>query len=189
MLLTTPTTTATTTTRTDAIDYGIEPWKVSLIDERARRRGYRRDELPDVRQDLAPVIAAFRFDPAKSNGACERTVLVSIIDNQLAMALRTRARWQRFRCEYGNAVTAMEQSRSERRDVIHETDSDRTYDVTQAMSGLPSVEQAVARALMAGERPFTIAKRVGRTRYEIDRILERIRAHFKVCGLDAWVGG
>jgi DNA-binding NarL/FixJ family response regulator len=160
-----------------------------ITHRRARRRGYRREELPDLRQDLAPTLAAFRFDAAKSNGACERTVLVSIIDRQLAMALRTRARWQRLRAEYSDACASAERQRAERREVAHEIEVDRATDVASALGTLAPVEQTVARALMKGERLSAIAKRLGRTRYDIERLLERIRDHFRVCGVDAWVVG
>lgn len=181
--------TTDTTTRAKGIDYGIDAWKVALIDDRARLRGYRRDELDEVRQELAPTIAAFVFDHAKSNGACERTVLISIIDNQLTMALRTRARWQQFRSEYAAEMTLAERDRTERQDCEHVTESNRRIDVERAINLLWEPDRVIALALAGGESLRDLSKRLNRSRYDLGLAVERIRDHFLACGLDAWVRG
>ncbi len=181
--------TTDTTTRAKGIDYGIDAWKVTLIDSRARLRGYRHDELDEVRQELVPILFAFFFDAAKSNGACERTVLISVIDNQLNMALRTRARYQLLRGEFAADTAKEEQARIERREVAHEVEADRREDVGRALATMWEKDRDIAVALMQGDNLHVITKRTGKTRYELERAVDRIREHFLACGLDAWVRG
>jgi hypothetical protein len=66
-------------------DYGevVEKWKVALILRRAIRMGFRRHDLEDVQQQVVVELLAFTFDPAKSNGASETTVITALIDNTL----------------------------------------------------------------------------------------------------------
>ena len=70
----------------------VEPWKVALLVARAVRMGFAGEDLKDALQDIMPIVVAFKFELAKSNGAKESTALTALIDNQLRMILRKRAR-------------------------------------------------------------------------------------------------
>ncbi len=70
----------------------VEQWKVELNERRARKKGFRPDEVDDVLQDVLPVVVAFRFEPERSNGATETTALVAVIDKRLAHIRRGHAR-------------------------------------------------------------------------------------------------
>ncbi len=62
------------------LDYGgmVEDWKVELIVGRARRMGFREDELGDVQQEVIPDVAAFRYDPSRAEGALEKAALTPV---------------------------------------------------------------------------------------------------------------
>ncbi len=61
----------------------IEKWKVDLIVSRARRLGFRRQDLDDAQQQIVVELLSFEFDPTRSNGATEETAVTALIDHQL----------------------------------------------------------------------------------------------------------
>lgn len=67
-------------------------WKVELIAKRARRMGFRADEIPDIQQQIVVDLLAFQFD--RANGAKESTALQALIDNQLKKICRSTARYR-----------------------------------------------------------------------------------------------
>ena len=73
----------------------IDDWKVELFRMCAKRLGIRRHDLEDVQQEIVLDVLDFRFDAAKSNGACERTALTSLIDRRLMTMLRGKRRYSR----------------------------------------------------------------------------------------------
>ena len=58
-----------------------ESWKVKLALRRARRMGFRDDELDDVIQDLVTSLMDIKYDVDRANGASEKTMLTSVIPN------------------------------------------------------------------------------------------------------------
>ena len=81
---------------------------------RAKRLGIRRHDLEDAQQEIVLDVLDFRFDAAKSNGACERTALTSLIDRRLMTMLRAKRRYaQRVQSlwspEYGRVLSADEE--------------------------------------------------------------------------------
>src|SRR5690606_39268206 len=109
--------------------------------------GFRSDELPEVQQDLAPVIAGFIFDPARSNGACERTVFTSVIDRQLQRLLRNRARYQRAIATVRQEVEQREAGQSELSEAKAITSRDRKEDVQACLARLADEEREICRGL------------------------------------------
>jgi DNA-binding NarL/FixJ family response regulator len=160
----------------ERLDYDgvVEPWKADLIAARARRMGFRQDEIPDVQQQMILDVAAFRFDAAKSNGAKESTALQSLIDNQLKKICRANARYRAHLNRLGREVA----------DACSPPQSDIVHDVRAALAELPEREQFVGRALAEGYTRLEITRRLGCSWHAVDRIVRRIRRSFEDRGLD-----
>ena len=151
----------------------IEPWKVRLIVERAKRFKIPPQQWPDIQQEIILDIMDFRFDPTKSNGAKLSTLLTAIIDNRLKKILRTAARHQ-DRTDYA------------RSEVFEETTPLR-LDVRQALTRLSPREKAVCLRLSRGDSTSQIARALGCGRATVRRLKDSIRDQFAAVGLDGWV--
>jgi len=171
-------------------DYGslVETWKVDLIVDRARRKGFRRDEIEDVQQEIIPAVLDFEYDSSKANGATEATALTALIDKQLTFLQRGRARRRRHEERYrelrgavdGRSAPAPVQPDPERQAAL-------AMDVRQAVAKLTPKEQAVCAALSRDQARSRIAEDLGVSRYQLDRIIDGIRERFEAMGLDAWM--
>ena len=159
-------------------DTMIEPWKTDLVVRRARRMGFRRDELDDVQQELALEVMAFRYDPHKSNGATERTALRALIDNQLKKLVRRRARY-RTHVERSREHVASRGARV--------ADTELAMDVRAAVASLDEEDRVVCRALGLGLTRHEIAQSLRCGWHTVDRIIERVRRRFEEYELDGWV--
>ena len=173
-------------------DYGqlVEAWKVDLILDRARRKGFRQDEMEDVQQDVIQAVMDFRFEPEKSNGATENTALTALIDKQLTFIQRGRARHHKHHERFKELMGVRDGQPVQ--DAMVESQERAialALDVRKAVAKLTPQEQDICAALARGENRFNVAKGLGASRYELDRIIERIREQFQKRGLDAWVRG
>lgn len=159
---------------TDIVDH----WKIDLLRIRARRLGIGAHDIQEAEQEIAPLLATFRFDP--TNGATERTALTRVIDNRLKNVKRRSARYARHIAE----------SRCMKRDEAVDTTARSllAIDVRDAVAGLPDREQTVCRRLLDGESVHEIAKQMGCTWHTIRRLLDGIRERFMAMGLDGWLG-
>lgn len=155
----------------------VEPWKVELIVARAWRMGFRRDELPDVQQQLILEVVGFKYDPARSNGAKESTALQSVVDNHLKKMCRTTARY-RARVDRLRDTPPPE--------AVFEN-HERTVDVRSAVAALSEREREVCRALSEGYSKQEIAKLLRCGWHTVDRLMRRIRAAFEELGLDGYL--
>ena len=153
----------------------VEEWKVDLIAARARRMGFRWDEIPDIQQRIIMEVLAFEFD--ESNGAKESTALQAIIDNNLKKMCRTTAR-------YRSHLERLVHERPLETDFIAE---ECAIDVRLAVAQLPEREQTVCQALAAGCSKHEIAQRLQCGWHTVDRLILRIREHFRDIGLDGYV--
>lgn len=162
------------------LDYGslMEPWKADLIVSRAKRMGFRCDEIEDVQQEIIIDVVRFRYEAAKSNGASEATALTALIDNRLKKFVRTQARY-RARLELLRHEAAPEYEQA-----AHD---ELRIDVETVVASLPEKERRVCRALGSGLSRHEIARTLGCGWHTVDRIVRRIRKRFEECGLDAWV--
>ena len=160
----------------------IDDWIIDLVHHRARMRGFRADEMPDVEQDLAPEIATFTYDPAK--GASRKTALTALIDRRLAMLLRARARRHKRQTVY-YALHVRDESSDDHADA-HRAD-DLAMDLQQAIAGLDARERLVCEALLVGTSRLAIARQLQVGRHEVDCIINRIRDQFTATGLQAWL--
>jgi DNA-binding NarL/FixJ family response regulator len=167
--------------RTTPQPSGFEQWKDDLIRLRARRLGFRGHDLDDARQEVALHVWSFRYQKARSNGACESTALTALVDRQLKALLRRRGRYdrhlERLRCE--QAAAAGRNGHHERVQLI--------IDVREAVARLAPIEQAVCHGLASGHSISRIAGDLGRAWHTIRRIIDGIRTHFETLGLNGWL--
>ncbi len=165
----------------ERLDYDgvVEPWKVALIVARAKRMGFRRDEIHDVQQQMILDVVGFRFDPARSNGAQESTALQALIDNQLKKMCRTTARHR----------ARMDRLSREPIPEVYFPEHERALEVRTAVAALPEREQAVCRALVEGYSKPDIAGKLGCGWHTVDRIVRHIRQRFEENGLDPRICG
>lgn len=157
-------------------DGAIEPWKVTLVQGRAKRFGIPRHEWPDLEQEIVLELMEFRFDAARANGASEATAVTSVIDNRLRMFLR-RTKTHR-RC--AEAVRAGETGPVR----IPEGDGAcAVLDVRGALAALPETEHAICTALSRGDSMRKIAVALGCSRAAVKRMTRAIRCQFERMGL------
>lgn len=161
----------------ERLDYDgvVEPWKVELIVSRAKRLGFRRHDLEDVQQELILDVMSFRYDRAKSNGATETTALTALIDNRLKKLIRSEARYRAHLEQFmKDSERANEPARDDRPAV----------DVWNAVQALTPRERTVCHALARGRSKHAVARMLGCGWHTVDRLVRRIREHFRELGLE-----
>jgi DNA-directed RNA polymerase specialized sigma24 family protein len=156
----------------------IEKWKVDLIVTRAKRMRFRAHQLPDVLQDIVPVLRDFVYDPDRADGATERTALSVVIDNHLKKRRRSEQRYQ----------ARIERLREKTTEPRFDEIDVRAIDVEIAVSALPEWEQTVCRGLARGWSKRRIARELGCSHYTLNRIMAGLREHFRAIGLGGWIG-
>jgi RNA polymerase sigma factor (sigma-70 family) len=156
----------------------VEQWKVDLIVGRAKCMGFRNDEIPDVQQEIILDVLEFQYDPNKSNGAKERTVLQALIDNRLRHIRRTAMREK----------AKVERIKDQVRQTCDNAEQQCALDVQDVVADLTPREQVVCRALAEGRSKHEIAKQMGCGWHTVDRLVRHIRDHFEKIGLDGWIG-
>ena len=164
-------------------DYGpvIEKWKVDLIMARAKRLGFRRQDLEDAQQQIVVELLEFEFDPARSNGATEETAITSLIDHQLLTLRRSRNRYAE-RVSTGSDAISDDESLA---DVCHDHERVVTNaDVATAMSRLSPFAQQICSALGDGLSVNEIAQRLGVGWHTVERQVHAIRECFERLGID-----
>jgi len=159
----------------------VPTWQVELVVRRARRMGFRADELADLQQRIVPHLAAFQFDVARSNGAAPRTALVALVDQQLKAAARASARYRRH-LQRWHQVTPPRQL------VVSADNTALAFDVQQAVTTLPARERAVCDALATGASLADIAAQLHCSWHVVRRLVRNIHARFEALGLGDWVG-
>lgn len=166
----------------------IERWKVDVILDRARKKGFRPDELDDVQQEIVPVLLAFRFDAQKSNGATERTAVTALVDRRLTFIQRGRARQLKNHERYmASRGLVSETPCEEIPDNINPHIAALAFDVRSTVAVLPAREQAVCAALSRGDNHLSIARTMGIKRSAVECMIRHIRRRFQAGELDAWM--
>ncbi len=155
----------------------IEKWKVDLIIHRAKLYGFKPHEIPDALQEAVLVVLDFEYDPNHANGATERTVLTTVIDNRLRKMKRSATRYRMHLERFGQDATEFSPD---------EIDP-RAIDVASAVADLSHREQVVCRGLADGLTRAHIARKLGCSWHTVQRIICRLRRRFKELGLDGWV--
>jgi DNA-directed RNA polymerase specialized sigma24 family protein len=151
----------------------LEDWKVRLIRQRARRRGFRGQDLEDAVQQAAIAVLGFRYDEAKSNGAAESTVLTAIVDHQLFSMRRSQSRrahhlekYASGACDEYEVVPGLELS----------------LDVQQVVDSLPPLARQVCLRLCAGASAGAVARELGTSWHTVKRQAAIIRQRFEAAG-------
>ncbi|MCL2649233.1 MAG: hypothetical protein FWD61_19920 [Phycisphaerales bacterium] len=160
----------------------LPQWKVDLIKRRARRLGFRRDDLDDLQQQIVPHLLSFTFDPANANGASEETALVTLIDNQLITIVRAQSSYRRH-------VKPLNQDDDEETppSAIYHESPDLTLDVQQAMAALSPRERTICTALSEGRPLSEIAQLLQCDWHTVQGNIQNIRAHFQNLDLEGWI--
>ena len=165
----------------------VEDWKVELIGTRAKRLGIRRHDLEDAEQEIILDILEFRFDITKSNGACERTALTSLVDHRLMTMRRTKRRYTQRVEPLPNTDDDWEEEHAPFTEPIPQ--QQLVMDVREAVGGLTAEEQTICKLLADGESITSIARQLGRSWHAANKIVTRLRGPFEYLGLDGWVNG
>ena len=153
----------------------IEPWKLRLISGRARRRGFRGEDLDEVVQRIVIALLDFQFDESRSNGAKEATAVTAIVDRQLAFYWRGESR---YRKHVDQAALKSEPS------IDYRNTFDESLDVQKAIASLPKCAQQVCAALGNGLSIRETAKKLGMSGHTVDRQVRFIRRHLERCGFE-----
>lgn len=157
----------------------LEPWKVELIQQRARAFGIRGHDLEDAQQDIAIELLKFRFAPEDWPGASEAQVLTAVIDRQLAMICRKNKRYRARLEQYAEKYAPSELVPSPAEQL------DLASDVGEAVAGLAPDERAVCAALAEGQTVNEIAKHMNLDWHTIQQRVQKIREHFGKLGISA----
>ena len=155
----------------------IETWKVDLITQRAQALGFRRDELPDVLQEVVLTLLEFQYNPQHAGGASEQTVLTNVIDKQLLKMKRSAKRYQMHVERFGQDATEFSP------DEVNPC----PMDVADAVATLTPKQQAVCQALADGLSTAQIADKWGCGWHTVERIKRRIHQRFEEMGLEGWI--
>lgn len=173
-------------------DYGdlLEQWKVELIRVRARRFGFREDELPDLEQIIVLELLRVEKGPTREATASERTFLTTVIDRQLMHVRRDRARHRR-RMSYGERSLDADPELGEEASLRPRQPDDPgvRLDIAEALAGLSPLERSLCEGLMDGRSQAEIARALGCHRSTVCKQLVKVASKFRRWGLDAYVPG
>jgi len=150
----------------------LERWKVKLALQRARRMGFRDDELDDVIQELVLKLLTVKYDAERADGAKEKTVLTAVIDRQLAKMRRAETRRQ----DWEQEVALSGDESYDNSDLL------RRWDVETVVGMLDERQQRVCDLLSQRHSKSTIARELGCGWHRIDEIIRDIRLKFKQHG-------
>ncbi|MBI5724305.1 MAG: sigma-70 family RNA polymerase sigma factor [Planctomycetes bacterium] len=163
----------------------LEQWKLDLALSRIRFYHFPKDDWDDILHELAVDILKFKFDPQRSNGAKESTVIFAMVDKRLKMMMRTRKRErQRMRQYQVNQTDGTDEDTF----MAVEDSTPMNMDVRNAMETLTPQQQDVIRRLAGGQSVKQIASHLNCGWHTIDRIIAEVRRRFDAMGLRGWVG-
>lgn len=150
----------------------LEGWKVKLALQRARRMGFRDDELDDVIQELVLKLVDVEYDANHANGATERTMLTSVIDRQLCKMRRSAARRQELEEQVAISADA----------TYDDSGVQLRMDVETVLGMVDDEQRRVCDLLSQGCSKSAIAKELGCGWHTVDRIVRDIRRKFEAHG-------
>ena len=164
----------------------IADWKVRLIEARAKRLGFRDDEIPDLQQEIVPQLVEFESEYDETWTASEKTAVKRAIDKHLFKALRKRKRYVR-RANYETAPLEKAAGKScpGMPAIEH---CELRLDLEAAMADLSELERAVCEGLLQGDSKTEIAMRYGCSNAAITKALARLRRKLSARGLDEYLG-
>ena len=178
--------------RTMKNNYGnlLEPWKMDLALKRARKRRFGPDELEDAQQDLIQAMLNFKYEPARSNGATETTVITALIDNRLSLIRRGQTRRRKHEDLYRETRGSFEgKPIPDKVDPIDARAMALEFDMDEVMDRLTTLEQVICIRLSRGDSRLQISIALRLSRYALDRLIKGLREKFEAWGFDSWLGG
>lgn len=166
----------------------IEEWKVGMIVARAKRYGFRDDEIPDLEQMIVPELLNANFNRELRDGATETTFVIAIIDRHLQKVLRDRSRDKR-RVNYEASPLPSAEVITERDFFsLRETERIRLrIDLETIMAGLSPEEKQICAGLIRGETQTEIAGAMGKSKAAVSNAVRRLREKFQKWGLDTYL--
>ena len=153
----------------------LEDWKANLIFRRAKRLGFRPDEIDDAHQAVVMDVMAFEFDEAKSNGATEATALTKLIDNLLTKIIRGKNR-------YRANIERYEKEAPLSYDPVPTMECGA--DVRSVMEALSPRDRQVCEAVGQGHPITDVAEMLGCTWHTVKRAVARVQKRFRDCDLE-----
>lgn len=155
----------------------LEDWKVELISKRAKKKGFRGQDLLDAQQQIVFHLLKHPVDVDQLRTASEATMLAVIVDSQLAMLRRTETRHRR------RVEDSLNQQGPNEALPSMANQCDLSLDVTDAVSELSGIEQTICHELAGGHSVNETATRLGLAWHTIRRHIKRVREHFERVGL------
>ncbi|MBN2292319.1 MAG: hypothetical protein JXM70_07835 [Pirellulales bacterium] len=150
----------------------LENWKIELALKRSKKFGFRDDELDDVIQELVIILMDIEYDEERANGASEKTMLTSVIDQQLCKMRRSDSRRE-----------CLEQSVALSGDETYDnSDLERRSDVEIVVAKMDDQQRRVCELLSQGYSKSVIAEKLDCTWYIIEQIMDDIRTKFEEQG-------
>ena len=134
--------------------------------------GFRDDELDDVIQDIAIGLVDIKYDLDRTNGASEKTMLTTVIDQQLYKMRRSNCR--RVCLEQSVAMCGDE--------TYDNADIERRVDVKAVVGKMDDQQRRVCELLSQGCSKSVIAEKLGCGWEKLERIVSDIRAQFEEQG-------
>ncbi|MGE0609906.1 MAG: ECF-type sigma factor [Pirellulales bacterium] len=154
----------------------LDAGQVALILRRAKRYGWRGQDLDDAVQMVAIALLKFRFDPARSNGASEETAVTKVIDHCLT-ALRRRENRHQARKDRLRQIALPETIDS------GDAQVDAALDVQQVLGDLSSRSQQICDCLRRGLSIRETCQSLGLSWRAVQHELNIIRHRLTACGL------
>lgn len=166
-------------------DSVIDKSKIALINSRARRMGFRRQDMDDIQQQVSMALLQFTFDESRSNGATERTAITAVIDRQLRKIRRTRTR-------HADRLSGSDSLPMDLTDSAAHADFQhirRYNDLSIAIERLGPTAQRICKHLSEGQSINEIASGMQVSWHTVHKHIAKIRACFVDLGLDDLVLG
>ncbi len=162
-------------------DYGelIEPGEVEQIARRARRFGFRDDELPDLEQEIVPKLINARF--RRNGSACRKTFVINIINRQISKIRRNRRRGLRM---VNFNATSLEVVGEDSLPSVDGIDLlCLRLDLEDALARLSAEERSICFSLRHGESQTEIARAMGVCRSAVNKRIRRLAEKLRKSGL------
>lgn len=169
----------------------IEPWKLELIRERARRMRFQAADIDDAVQEIAIELLDFHYDPNVSHTATETTVLTQLIDNRLNMRRRAESRYlkrlEKLHDDHRPAIRTTVDEPDERREPAYDENPGAVLDVRDAIDSLDAPEREVCQLLGEGHSISDIARQLGCSQTTVRNHVEKIRRRLIQLGVQLWI--
>lgn len=154
---------------------------VKMIRRITEKLGISQDDQSDAEQTVILEVLQFEFDPEKSNGGSEETVLYSLALNTLKSFVRAKARHAQ-KLENYSVFFPIDPDSGE---YIPPQEGTKflDIDVRIALAQLPPAKQELCHRLMNGEQRKDICEKYGLSKRALSEVIDEIREAFWEVGL------